>query len=128
VFRRTDDENGSNGEVYDTSLVSLLNPTHPITAQFINCIVHNAGTLTLLGRPNVFKMRAPLTDLPFLAERFLAPSIMFNKYNLFSDEIRYYDTSMNANPIGDLEHPSCHSFCQTTISRKASLRQRRRLY
>jgi hypothetical protein len=85
----------------DVTLAKVLSPRHPVTRLFMRDDL-NADVPMIMPHVDVYILQKPMVDLPYLENRFIAPGPIFRKYSLYSEKTRYYDSTTNANAVGDM--------------------------
>lgn len=77
--------------------------------------------------PAILKITKPEVDLPFLAHRYLAPSGLYNQFQMFSEDLVASKDALLANPNGELNNLSAF-FSKFPESRKDKSSAARLIY
>jgi len=77
--------------------------------------------------PTILKITKPEVDIPFLAHRYLAPSGLYNQFQMFSEDLVASKDALLANPNGELNNLSAF-FSKFPDSRKDKVSAARLIY
>jgi hypothetical protein len=118
-------EGGAPSQRLSLSLLEMLQVTHPLTERFVRESVREDRVLRA-GEPDLWELEEPSVDLPYLDERYLASSRLYDDFTLYAAGVRGQADALEANPRGDLATLSSF-FAERAAQRDADPRSAARL-